>query len=66
MRLRIVRITVAATLLDCVVGAGSGAPVVCTSPAKAEPERTHASAIANAKRFIVCSPLSLSMQAILQ
>lgn len=69
-------ITVTATLLDCVVGAGapvecmspgtgSGAPVVCESPAKTEPESTHASATASAKRFIICSPLSLSMQAIL-
>ena len=77
--LRIVSITVATVLLDCVVGAGAGAPAVdespgavagapveCASPANAVPESTHASAIANAKRFIIYSPLSLSMQAILQ
>ena len=80
--LRIVSITVATTLLDCVAGAdagepvvcispgagapvvgispGAGAPVECISPAKAETESTHTSAIANTKRFIVCSPLSSS------
>ena len=53
----------ATMLLDCVVGAGapvecaspgagSGAPAECMSPAKAEPDRTHARATANAKRFI--------------
>lgn len=62
MRLRIANITSAATL-DCVVGAGasvecaspgagSGAPAVCMSPAKTEPESAHASAIASAKCLI--------------
>ena len=55
--LRIVSITVATVLLDCVVGAGAGAPAVDESPAKTVPESTHASANANAKRFIICSPL---------
>jgi len=40
-------------------GGGAGAPVDGISPASAEPESTHASAIANARRFIVWgSPLS--------
>jgi hypothetical protein len=46
---------------------GSGAPTVCASPAKTEPESTHTSATANANRFILVSPLSVEfMQAILQ
>ena len=54
----IAKTTIAATL-DCVGGAtGAGAPTEYTSPANAEPDKTHASAIANAKRFIICSPLS--------
>jgi hypothetical protein len=50
----IVRITLTATLGPWVLpGAGVGAPVVGTSPAKAEAESAHANAIANANRFIV-------------
>ena len=42
------------------VGVSPGAaPGLETSPARAEPERTHASAIANAKRFIIYSPLGV-------
>lgn len=40
-------------------GTGSGAPVDGIYPAIAELERTHASAIANAKRFIVGSPFKV-------
>ena len=51
----IARITVAATLLDCVVlGAGAGAPQVGIVPANAEPERTHIKATAIRDRFMVC------------
>jgi hypothetical protein len=39
-------------------GAGAG-PTPGMSPAKAVPERTHASVIAIRNRFMDCSPLSL-------
>ena len=38
------------------VSPGDGAPGVAMSPARAEPDSTHASAIANAKRFICILP----------
>jgi hypothetical protein len=52
----------------CEAVGGAGAPVDGISPARAGTESTHASAIANTRRFIVWgSPLSfLSMQVILQ
>ena len=68
-----VRITVASKLGPCVspaavgpcvfpggvnISPGDGAPGVAMSPARAEPDSTHASAIANARRFILfISPL---------
>jgi hypothetical protein len=53
----IVRITVAATPLDCVVGAGDGAPQVGMSPAIAETERTQVKVSATRNRFMVVAPI---------
>jgi hypothetical protein len=41
------------------ISPGDGAPGLAMSPARAEPDSTHASAIANAKRFIIYSPLRI-------
>ena len=48
----IVRMIVVTTLGGVIVSPGNGSPPVGMLPAKAVPERTHARAIAIAKRFM--------------